>query len=524
MSLSISLLPYSGNSHAVAAQAIRILTGQPVDTESADRAIRLYGAKDVTPDEINAAAKRLAESKLAETLKKALKSTDPTSAYRIAAAEAEREATAAANAKLTAQPLRQIREDSIVLQTVARFLKNLLGIHPPENPPPPPAPRPAATRPESHASQHNKPESIPSVPPAPLPIPQNRYSNDEWQLLQSLPWNNLPDDLKIKTIHYHDDPACRERSPDDPVFPGASHPTSTSYRPRSGPAPDNESPCDPRIWTLYDPEELRQLVCTPWINLPISLKRRTVRWGHDPFSSILNSKITPAYMNPIPPARGGQESVSLAKPVQPSSAPVASDLADKATTQPFSPNPPCLRAGRADMLRALNLIWTVGQPRKTDQIILSYDGAYLHFDLCGMSTSVQAQGEWDCQIRAKPAFLLPLIHVPLQDEAWLIWAKDNRLHFGRSFSCPCFIQDPWQASIQLPLDNDDDMLLALGLKYSAQEIERSGLKHSVAKVEDLYASKVQAAAQSLARYGVKAEDIRAFVNKRLQAKGILDKI
>ena len=188
------------------------------------------------------------------------------------------------------------------------------------------------------------------------------------------------------------------------------------------------------------------------------------------------------------------------------------------------PNPPYLIVERPDILGALRMIHNVGQPRSTDQIIFSFDGACLHFDMPGMTTAIPAKGIWDCQIRAKPAFVLPLIQVPLDTDSWILWAKEGRLYFGPTFSCPCDLQDSWRANIQLPLNNGDDMLLALSLKYSAQEIEQSGLKYSVAKVEDLCMRNVHAAAQNLTLYGVKAEEIRPLINQHLRSSGILDKI
>ena len=183
--------------------------------------------------------------------------------------------------------------------------------------------------------------------------------------------------------------------------------------------------------------------------------------------------------------------------------------------------PPFLRAGRQDMIQALNLIQTVGRPRRTDQIILSFDGTGLHFDLCGMSTSIPATGIWDCQVRAKPAFVNPLIQVPLEEDLWLIHVQDNRLFFGPSFSCPCEIQPPWLASIQLPLDGDDDMLLAVKLKYSAQEIEASGLKYSVAKADGICMDHIQTAINGLSKYGLKAEDVRTLVDQRIRSSDVM---
>lgn len=179
--------------------------------------------------------------------------------------------------------------------------------------------------------------------------------------------------------------------------------------------------------------------------------------------------------------------------------------------------PPYLHVQRADILQALTLIKNVGQPRPTDQLIFSFDGERLHFDLCGMSTSIPATGIWDCQVRAKPAFLNPLIQVPFDEDSWMIHAEYGYLHFGASFHCPCEIQPPWQATIQLPLDGNDAMLLAVKLKYSAQDIEASGLKYSVAKADGIITKRIQSAINALSEYGLQAEDVRTLVDQRIRS-------
>lgn len=179
--------------------------------------------------------------------------------------------------------------------------------------------------------------------------------------------------------------------------------------------------------------------------------------------------------------------------------------------------PPYLRAVRSDVLKTLSLIQNVGRPRHTDQIILSFDGTCLHFDLCGMSTSIPATGIWDCQVRAKPAFVNPLLQVPLENDLWMIQVKGNQLFFGPSFSCPCETQPPWQATIQLPLDGNDAMLLAVKLKYSPKDIEASGLKYSVAKADGICTKRIQSAINALSEYGLQAEDVRTLVDQRIRS-------
>ena len=88
----------SGNSRAVASLAVQRLLGQELTTEKAARAAYLHQAEDATPDQLIAEANRLADSKVGEAMKQALASPDPTTAYRIGAANAELDAISAARA------------------------------------------------------------------------------------------------------------------------------------------------------------------------------------------------------------------------------------------------------------------------------------------------------------------------------------------------------------------------------------------------------------------------------------------
>ncbi|HRT06299.1 MAG TPA: hypothetical protein P5204_11440, partial [Kiritimatiellia bacterium] len=88
----------SGNSRAVASLAVQRLLGQELTTEKAARAAYLHQAEDATPEQLIAEANRLADSKVGEAMKQALASPDPTTAYRIGAANAELDAISAARA------------------------------------------------------------------------------------------------------------------------------------------------------------------------------------------------------------------------------------------------------------------------------------------------------------------------------------------------------------------------------------------------------------------------------------------
>jgi hypothetical protein len=44
----------------------------------------------------------------------------------------------------------------------------------------------------------------------------DRYSDQEWAVLTSVPWNDLPQELKDKTRRYRDDPVSQQGNSDSP--------------------------------------------------------------------------------------------------------------------------------------------------------------------------------------------------------------------------------------------------------------------------------------------------------------------
>ena len=523
--------PFSAKNMAIADLAIRHLKGEALDIAKAQETVVSHRLTAPSPEQLLSAAICVAEGPIGQAAKQFLNPDRPRGAWEsivVSLQTVDYEMRLKQEKELDRErygPFPLLGKLLEKLRQLATQAKGKLATEPE-------IPSPLALPPPEDKRVNNKTVGIPSTPSSANSPPANRYSPEEWMLLKTVPWNHLTDSLKIKTIRFHDDPASRERNPDDPVFPQARTPPSVAARDFSPVSPEtlmrksaviDIAQIPTSIKWRYSPDELELLVKTPWMDLPVDLKQKTVRLGHHPFEKILNSEVPPFYPILFHPRTAAEESPPLATSLPPTPKPAISGSPGTTTSKPL-PSPPYLIVDRVEILRALTMIHKVGQPRRTDQIIFSFDGGYLHFDMPGMTTAGPAQGVWDCQVRAKPAFVHPLIQVPLAGDSWIICIKEGRLYFGPSFSCPCDLQDPWRANIQLPLDSSDDMLLALSLKYTAQEIEQSGLRHSVAKIEELCMRNVYAAAQNLTAYGVKAEEIRPLINQHLRSSGILDKI
>jgi len=200
------------------------------------------------------------------------------------------------------------------------------------------------------------------------------------------------------------------------------------------------------------------------------------------------------------------------------------DAVKMSAEQQLKDTAPFLRIDRAEFVEKIQLLAKIGEPRKTEQVILSFDGTSLYFDLCGISVPARAEGQWPCQARIHAGVLLALAKVPPADDPLILRAESGNLHIGRTFSCDCELQEQWQASIQLPMNYDDSMLLALKLKYTPTEIEQSGLKDSVARAEAACIQIVDRAVAELAPYKIKRKDVRALIDKSLRDNGIVNQV
>ena len=168
------------------------------------------------------------------------------------------------------------------------------------------------------------------------------------------------------------------------------------------------------------------------------------------------------------------------------------------------------------------MLMALGKPRKSDQIILSFDGCFLHFDFNGMSVAAPAEGTWLPQVRVNSTVIFNLARFPAQDDPLVISLEDGRICFGPTFSSACHIQVMWSSGIQLPINYNESMLLALKLKYSPSEIEQAGLKDLVAKAEKKCAACISSAASELLPFNVSKEALRKLVDQSIRDSGVLE--
>ena len=484
----------SANNAAIASLAVQKLAGKEIGTEQAARAMYLFKPEGMSAEQLLAEAHKMADSAVGQAAKKALEGKDPTKAMTMIAVTADEHDRIISRAK----PTERAKTAASKPQPISRPI--IIGIS-------------LIAAMVYVATSDNEPEIIAGSLIA-IAGTLFVYGFIEWMLRNDNPSSETSESIPPN------DRSCEPDQNSRPL-PLPSENDSNPTRDESGEKHAIEDNAPPK----QDPKMISDPV--PPINLPNTSDSK----DNMPSAHSFPSKATTQRPDhsaqtetSAPPSEPAQDLHALAPPIPVSPQTDAHHRTDLLDGNGQTIRPPFLWVGRTDLLEALRLINNVGQPRKTDQIILSFDGAFLHFDLVGMSTSMLAKGIWNCQIRAQPAFLLPLIREPLADDSLLIWAKDGRIYFGPSFSCLCEIQEQWQAVIQLPLNADDAVLLGVKLKYTAADIEHSGLKDTVAKADHTCCDRVSAAAIALAQYGVRTDDIRALVDQSIRESGILKKL
>ena len=182
-----------------------------------------------------------------------------------------------------------------------------------------------------------------------------------------------------------------------------------------------------------------------------------------------------------------------------------------------------LHIDRTSLLHELKSWFKIARPKKTEQVLLSFDGELLHMDMSRARVKVPAHGSWAGQVRVAVLFLVSIVKFPPSGDPIILRVEDGRLLVGTT-SYPCEWQATAKSLIQLPIDVNTPLLLALKLRYTADQIRTSGLKAVVDEAEEKCNRNVNTAMKALAKYGIKPADLRALIDKALRESGLTGKI
>ena len=133
-----------------------------------------------------------------------------------------------------------------------------------------------------------------------------------------------------------------------------------------------------------------------------------------------------------------------------------------------------LKLVRAELENALKLLSKSAAKRKSEDAILSFDGANLHLDVGGFSVAVPAKGIFDYQIRFKGKALLQLATVLPSASETTVKVREGKL-FINQFSMPCVVQPAWSKVVDLPINITAKQAVEHLKTMDAVDILESGL-------------------------------------------------
>jgi hypothetical protein len=176
-----------------------------------------------------------------------------------------------------------------------------------------------------------------------------------------------------------------------------------------------------------------------------------------------------------------------------------------------------LQLSKAELDSAFRVLKKLCKPRRDEEAVLSFDGTCLHIEGAGMGVTPRASGSWPGQVRLSAKFLLGLAKVPPVCDPIEFRVEDGRLHIASS-SVACSVQPAWRKAIELPMNATDAELLALHFTHAPEDIEAAGygltVQHALGRVD----SKIQKAAELLAEFSVRPEELRAFVHGSMRRR------
>mgnify|MGYP001618325670 CR=1 FL=1 len=190
-----------------------------------------------------------------------------------------------------------------------------------------------------------------------------------------------------------------------------------------------------------------------------------------------------------------------------------------------SPLPPTGLVGVGDGLgqfvRALHPFRTLRKAAQSEEAILSLCEGSLVISIAGIEMSVKADGMWEGQARVSGRVLTAVAKVPLSDDPVHIVLEGSTIRIG-PLGYPVVWQGWARTVIRLPMNASLDLVLAVGQRYSSEEIERAGLskrvEDSLRKRDELIARAVEV----LKPLRIERKDVMAWLEEYLRTHVDLD--
>ncbi len=180
-----------------------------------------------------------------------------------------------------------------------------------------------------------------------------------------------------------------------------------------------------------------------------------------------------------------------------------------------------VRIPRDEFVKALHPFRTLRKAAQSEEAILSLSEGSLVISMGGIEMSVKAEGMWEGQARVAGRVLIAVAKLPPPGDPMHIVIEGSEIRIG-GFGYPVVWQGWAPAVIRLPMNASLDLILAVGQRYSSEEIKRAGLTKlvddSLRKRDDLIAR----AADALKSLRIQASDITAWVEEFIRTRVDLD--
>lgn len=176
-----------------------------------------------------------------------------------------------------------------------------------------------------------------------------------------------------------------------------------------------------------------------------------------------------------------------------------------------------LKVNRNEFAQALKTLDKFIKPNKSGEAIFFFENNKLNIQLGGVRTQASAEGTWSGQARVPNSRLIHLWKGLPEDDPLIVRVEGGYIYIG-GFAISCVWQGSEGKLIELPLDPPFSLVLSLPLKYSEDDISRSGLANVVLRAEKHRDSLVAQCVKLLSPLEVTTADIRRMIDESLRRK------
>jgi hypothetical protein len=175
-----------------------------------------------------------------------------------------------------------------------------------------------------------------------------------------------------------------------------------------------------------------------------------------------------------------------------------------------------LKVNRSELFEGLEVLRkTVKKLKQNVDAVLTYRNGMLEVYLNGVEVKASAEGSLPGMTRIPSTQAIKLSKVLPNDDPLTIALEGERLYIG-SMSLPCIWHNAEPNPIELEIDPPITTLLGVKMKYSEDDIFKSGLSKAVSEAEAQRIMLTRRAANVLEPLGVRQADLERLIEETLR--------